>query len=345
MVVAHLVPEEGAGIWPALSRAVEGKSAALFVLLAGMAWGLQRERHHGTPAFASYVWRRATALIVLGLAVHVAVWPTEVLIPMGLMLALTMAVQGGGRRSVLAALLALVLLSPLVAHVGAGWFDHDLLDDGGHRADLEVGWASVRYAVMDGHYPLIPWLGYALLGVLALESGTPFGVRPLAWVGGGVASAFRGWSCSAWGARHVEALGRHARHLELTWLPTTLPFALLAGGVAVSVAAGCVALTMPAPPGAEPAAPSLGKRALLSLLRWTGALGKASLTHYLGHILLIVVPLRTAWPDEDWPVQVGVPAALGYLVVAMLASSWWFARYRRGPLEALMTRVSGEPGA
>ena len=77
---------------------------------------------------------------------------------------------------------------------------------------------------------------------------------------------------------------------------------------------------------------------------WTqpiAAVGRMSLSHYLGHVLLVFAPLRHWWPDEDWGMGVGVAAALGYAAFALASSALWFRGRRRGPLESLLARASG----
>jgi uncharacterized membrane protein YeiB len=82
-------------------------------------------------------------------------------------------------------------------------------------------------------------------------------------------------------------------------------------------------------------------RGLPGWLRPVAAVGRMSLSHYLGHVLLVFAPLRHWWPDEDWGMAVGVAAALGYALFALASSVWWFRARTRGPLEAWLGRISG----
>jgi uncharacterized membrane protein YeiB len=69
--------------------------------------------------------------------------------------------------------------------------------------------------------------------------------------------------------------------------------------------------------------------------------GRASLTHYLSHILLLYVPLRAMTGHEEWSATVGVWAFVGYLAVAAPLTVLWFRRFKRGPAEALWAAASG----
>ena len=136
-------------------------------------------------------------------------------------------------------------------------------------------------------------------------------------------------SIAGWAEVNPESLGDLAPHLAATWQPTSIPFLLRVSAAAIAVIAGLSWCILRA-----------------GLPRWLHPLacfGRASLTHYVGHIGLVYVALRIAWPAEDWPLAVGIAAALGYLAVALPLTVWWFRAFRRGPLEGALARCSGRP--
>jgi uncharacterized membrane protein YeiB len=61
-----------------------------------------------------------------------------------------------------------------------------------------------------------------------------------------------------------------------------------------------------------------------------------SLTHYIGHILCVCIPLYRIYPDWNWPASVGLSAFAIWLVGALLFSYFWMKRFSRGPLEILV---------
>ena len=114
-----------------------------------------------------------------------------------------------------------------------------------------------------------------------------------------------------------------------TWVPTTLPFLLRIASSGTATIAGL-----------------LWWDATRGLPRFTlplAALGRASLTHYMLHIVAVFAPLRLLYPDEDWPVRVGLCVFFGYLTLAFPLTMLWFRRFSRGPLESLWAWLSGSP--
>ncbi len=111
--------------------------------------------------------------------------------------------------------------------------------------------------------------------------------------------------------------------LTPSWVPTTLPFLLVAGGCAFAAAGLCAAWRNP-------------PRALAGL-------GRQSLSVYVGHLVLLIVPLRWVWPDEDWSVGVGMEAWFWWTAASGVWAWWCIARGNaRGPLETVLGWISGK---
>ncbi|MFI5208211.1 MAG: heparan-alpha-glucosaminide N-acetyltransferase domain-containing protein, partial [Gemmatimonadales bacterium] len=324
MIYMHLVPTEGAAsfaghAWTAAARLLEGKSAALFCLLAGMAWQIQAERSLDSPLFRRYVLRRALALALAGAAFHAFVWPTEILLPLALMMVLALTVRRAGPRATLALAVLLVAAAPLVpvllgARIAADWGP-----DGTPLADSAPGWATARAFLLDGSYPVVPWLAFPLVGMLMLKGGLPQVGRARRWFWIALAVAVPVQIWVRWAGAHEDALGDLAPFLTGTWVPTSVPFVLVAGGTAAAVVSGLAWLYR--------------ARKLPTAVLPLAMFGRASLTHYILHICVVIVPLRLVWPDEDWPVRVGALAFATYLAVALPLTTLWFRRRSHGPLE------------
>ena len=351
MLAIHFVPTDGSLgpadaplPWPsaaavALTEIVWDKCASLFCVAAGLAWSL-------LDAPWGVTWRRAAALAVLGVALFTTVWPTEILSPLSLMMLLLHPLRRGGlpvlglafvgtlvRQPVVCGWLRLAV--PATAEGDLGFPEVDWLEDGSHRASLSMGWVTLRYYLIDGSYPLLPWFGFVLAG--AVLATVDWRSRRVAWrlVVAGVpaaigAHAYRVWADRAWYDGGLED------HWVATWDPvTSLPF--FAVGLTSALAILGVLLLMQARARERVHRRSGRPWACLGI----SALGRLSLTHYVTHIVLVFWPLTWRWPAEDWPEGVGAIAWLGYSTFALVISPWWLRRARRGPIEGLWARLAG----
>jgi uncharacterized membrane protein YeiB len=331
MVFLHFVPGEAeggavAGACASATELLHGKPAALFLVLAGMSFAIQAARRAGPGSFR-YFARRALALGATGALLWALVWPTEVLLPIALMLPLVVAAARRGPAAALLSAGALLLAVPFAISLWGHLVDVDCLEDGTHLANHEVSLATLRYFLFDGSYPLLPWLAFPLLGAAMVAGGYRDPARARRWFWVVLPLAMGLQILTAWAEADEGPLGEAAPWLAATWQPTSVPFALLVGSWAVVVVSACVWWC--------------SSRGLAKPLLAVATVGRASLSHYLLHILLVYAPLRLWWPAEDWSVGVGLGAAIGYVVVAVAASRWWFGEFRRGPFEWALARASG----
>lgn len=335
MVWLHFVPEaeEGAGAlarlagWTTVVGA--GVPSTLFFLLAGVAWACTARRAGAESLVLPPAWilRRSLALAVVGVPFWVWAWPNDVLTALALALPCVALLQRWGRTALATALLLLTLAIPIAARPFGGWAEIDVLDDSTHLANHGFGWETLRWFLYDGSYPLLPWLWAPLLGALLAMNGRTDASRWKRWIWLGGVMVAVGLAADVLAARAGDLLGNVAGDFAVTWQPTSIPFLLRNGGIAVLVVGALAWRGM--------------SRGLPRWLAPVEAVGRMSLSHYLGHVLLLFAPLRHWWPDEDWGVGVGVAAALGYVAFALASSAWWFRARRRGPLEAWLGRVSG----
>lgn len=320
MTWVHLVPVEGAGFGAWLARVLEGKAAALFFLLAGIAWRLEEHAHAGQPGFGVTRWRRVAGLAAMGLLLHFTIWPTQVLVPMALMLATSHLLRNWGHLAGATAFLATVgaLVVPMF---GADRVAGDWLESGAHRMDGGSLSAWLRGLMVTGNYPWVPWWVLVWAGGCWADGwlvGKPVsGLRAVCL--GGVAFL---------GGLLLAAIGSQSRgplSLMLTpgWVPTTVPFLLVILGFALAVTGLCAAWRNP---------PVV-----------LAGLGRQSLSMYVGHLVLVCAVLRWVWPAEDWSAGVGMEAWFWWTTASALWVWWCVARGgQSGPLETLMAWISGK---
>lgn len=333
MIYIHLVPEETretgfAALLSAITRAMQGKAAALFCILAGMAWAMQAQRRSDLGRYGVYIARRSAALAAAGVLLHLKIWSTEILLPLALMLPICALCHRGGRRVIGAALLLTLVAAPATFALFGRFAETDWIDGSTHIADTSLGWQTVRYLLFDGNYPLIPWLAYPLFGMLLVSRDRHVSARCRGWFLLALPTAIASSLYASRAASHGEGMGTLAGCLKVSWTPmTTLPFLLVNGSAALTLLAGLLWLD--------------GARKTPSFIRPLAYLGRTSLTHYVLHILAVSLPLSAHFPNDDWPVSIGFLCTSIYLVCALLLSRVWLRRSPRGPLETIWGRLSG----
>ncbi len=340
MLAIHFVPTEpaalpgtGVGVVSGLVGAVVDwtllvwdKCASLFCVVAGLTWSL-------VAASWRVEVRRAMILFVVGVVLGRTLWDTEILSPLALMMLALHALRRGGTVALWGGLLGTLSLQPVLAAWLAPVIEADWLADGSHLASRQVGWISLRYYLIDGTYPVFPWLGFVISGALLARVDWR-SARIARWLAlAGVPSAclahqYRVWSDYQW----FE--GELSDALAVTWDPvTSLPF--FGVGLTSALATLGVLLWWQARGPVWFAGESGWAFGGLS------AIGRLSLTHYLAHIALVFAPLTIWWPDEGWSALIGSGALIGYCAVAWACSPWWVRRYRRGPVEATWAWLAG----
>lgn len=130
-----------------------------------------------------------------------------------------------------------------------------------------------------------------------------------------------------WSASRSASFGSLSPFVTAAWAPTSIPFFVLTAASAVAVVTGFERW--------------VAGRGLPSWLGPVVMAGRASLSCYVGHICLVIVPLRFMFPNEAWGGVTGWTAFLGSCVLFLGVAPSWFSRNRHGPLEALISRLSG----
>lgn len=303
----------------ALFLALEGRSAALFVCLAGLGLGLVTARLSPDKALGQ-TWRRALFLAIVGL-LHLSVFPADILHYYGAYFFLGGLLLSWPRRRLGALALAmpllyLALLFQFDYSKGWNWATLDYVD-------LWTLPGFVRHLLFNGLHPILPWLSFFIWGLLL--AGSPLTERR--WqhrlIGGGLA----GFALS---------LALHA--VLLKQFPA---------------AAGLLS-TKPLPPGPLYvfSAAALSSALIGLMLRFgtslqrplhaLAQLGRCTLSLYLAHVLIGMGILEAiGWLDGQRSLADVALAWAVFVVAALLGTRLWLARFAQGPVEMLMRRCCG----
>ncbi|MDT9000615.1 DUF418 domain-containing protein [Paucibacter sp. APW11] len=313
------VAAEPGAAFATLFLALEGRSAALFVCLAGLGLGLATARLSPVAAQAQ-TWRRALFLATVGL-LHLSIFAADILHYYGAYFVLGGLLLRWPRRRLGALALGLPLLYLgllFVFDYSKGW-NWQTLD----YVDLWSVPGFLRHLVFNGMHPILPWLSFFIWGLLL--AGSPLGERR--WQHSLILGGLAGFAFS---------LGLHSVLLQ--------QFPAAAG----------VLSTKPLPPGPL----YIGSAAALSsaiiglMLRFgpnlnqplhaLAQLGRCTLSLYLAHVLIGMGILEAiGWLDGQRSLTDVALAWAVFVVVALLSTRLWLARFAQGPVEMLMRRCCG----
>lgn len=306
--------------WPSLiTNAVEGRAAALFVVLAGVGIAL------GKPT-RDMLLRRAGFLFVIGL-INLTIFEADILHFYALYFAVAALFLGtsntglwiGAGCVIFLGLIGLVLLD-----YEQGWNWETL-----EYADFWTVRGFLRHSLFNGWHPVFPWAAFALVGMwigrLPLRETI---VQRQLLVGGMVVAGL---------ALVPEFIVQDPDLVDLVGtssLPPT-PFYILAGCGSSAAVIGGILRLMPLLERMN-SAPWL-----LRVTPWFTAPGRQSLTLYVAHILIGMGTLEAlGWMDGSLsPIQL-FWFSIGFCALCSLYARLWALRFKRGPLEALMRRLT-----
>ena len=321
-----------------LTGLIEGRAAAVFVVLAGVGLTLGSRRAIATrdPALIAIarlvLWKRAAALYCGGLLFAVA-WPADILHFYGLYIAIGALLITARNRTLLglaALLVAAFFVMLLTLNYEAGW-DFDTL----HYEDFWTLEGQVRHLFFNGFHPVVPWLAFLVLGIwLGRRDLLARAVRRRVVIGGAVVAGLT----EAVSATLIGLLARGASTDESQVITALFgteamppgPFYMLAaGGTAIAVIALSVEFSQ--------------RYSRLPGYRPVLAAGRLALTIYVAHVLLGLGVLEAIGFLEGQTLPFAVATSVGFYALAVTGAGLWTKRFERGPLEWLMRKIVAVP--
>ncbi|WP_158891093.1 heparan-alpha-glucosaminide N-acetyltransferase domain-containing protein [Amycolatopsis anabasis] len=330
MFAVHLGPEPGTGgflSW--LTGIVQGRSAALFVLLAGVSLALLtggRCPKRGADRREAVLRIAIRAVILLLLGTGLTMLGTSVLVILAyygvfFLLALPFLRLRAGTLAVLAG--AVAILGPVLAAVARP------LVQGGHFAEVstahdplaQLSGEGVLRLLLTGNYPAITWMAFVFAGMALGRLDLAAVHKRLAVAGAALVVLGYGGSWFALGLVETAEidLDEEVAALLDTTPHTGTPFEIAGTlGIAIMVLSAALVLAPRFP------------RAVLPV----EVVGRMALTAYVAHVLAIgalgigEVPERPLLALTAFVVTIGAGLLL------------WSRFFRRGPLEFLMHRAT-----
>lgn len=321
-----------------LATILDGRAAALFVVLAGVGITLLSRKAVAAGGAALTAVRRMLILrgiflLVVGF-LNLVIWPGDILRVYGVSLILASALLRARNRTLLAlaaecALIFIFLF--LNVEFDANW-EWDELE----YRDLWKPVNVIRNLFYDGFRSVFPWMGFILygmwLGRLDLaERRTNNRVLLTALAVAVVTEVISYVIVATLSAGPDETLDEDQQDQIVALFGTgsmpALPMFLLAvGGEVTAIIALCVRLT----------------------IAWPGrfwqpfvATGQMALTWYIAHIVIGLGTLEALGLVGEISIRATVACGLVFFAAAVLISWGWKTRFRRGPLEWVMRSITG----
>jgi uncharacterized membrane protein YeiB len=320
MIAVNVGPRGEVGLLGTLYDAPLGRSSVLFMLLAGVGMSILTRSARGPGGgplpWPAVVWR-AALLLVGGLALQMAGHEASVILPLyGLLFIVCLPLLKAPTWLLTVLAATFVLVGPLIwlaVRHGTDAFtikeptlvDHplEILDD----------------ILFSGSYPAVVWIAPFLLGMVLGRLDLRNSRLQRRLLAAGAAAAVGAYVFSRLLVLAVGEPGRTVGWDRLVSVTahSQMPLWLISStGAAMFLLGGCL----------------LAGRHLSHWAPALVAMGRLSLTVYVGHLLALAAFVRPG-PDS---------LAGGYVVtvllcVASLVFAWlWTRRFRTGPLEALM---------
>ncbi|MCL6285315.1 DUF418 domain-containing protein [Ruegeria sp. 2012CJ41-6] len=309
-IVAEVAP--GADWASTLISALEGRAAALFVMLAGIGVSLSR-------IGAGLLLRRAAFLLALGM-VNMTIFEADILHFYALYFVVGAAFLTAPPRTLWAGALGIVLsafIAVLLFNYDAGW-DWEALT----YSDLWTLPGFLRNALFNGWHPVLPWAAFLLIGMAIGRSDLRQVCTQHRLILWGLAAAL-----VALVPQYLTQEPELAAYLGTESIPPG-PFYILAGSGTACVTIG---LTLKLWPLIE----------RLRLGRVLTAPGRQALTLYVAHILIGMGTLDAlGLLDGALTAPQIVAIALGFCALCSVYAIMWQKVFPRGPLEGLMRWVT-----
>ena len=316
--------EGGSGWMAAFAQGLEGRAAASFVVLAGIGLGLSAARADYTATFGVTT-KRALFLLVAGL-LNMLIFDADILHYYAFYFffgVLLLPMRGSLLAIVILILNALAVTLLLTLDFEAGW---DFSTYSYPEFWTPVGF--VRNLFFNGWHPVIPWLGFLLLGMLLarLPLDQPR-IQGAMMVSGlvaiataeGLAAGLRG----AFGDLDPDL----AEVLTTGAVPATPLYTLAGSGFAACLIGACLWLA--------------DRPVMAPVVRLITPAGRQALTLYLAHILVGMVTLEALGLLGGQSIATALSAAGFFCLASLLYALAWSHQFKHGPVEALMRRLAG----
>ncbi|UII58598.1 heparan-alpha-glucosaminide N-acetyltransferase domain-containing protein (plasmid) [Cytobacillus spongiae] len=323
--------EENGPEWlKTMTGLLEGRASAIFVILAGIGISLmtKKARMSGTPSkkYRKMIWRRSLFLFVLGMILFLMHWSADILHYYAFYMFIAYFFIVASSRQLIIAAVGIVLtsqISQLLLNYEYGW------DTTFKYYETFWTWKGfISNLFFNGYHPIFPWVAFLLFGMwlgrVNVQNSTHrkkmMSISLIAFLLTEAASYT------------LIKLSEPAVGLEIAYylfdtkpMPPTLLYMISSTSTAIIVILLCVMISE-----------KWRETAVIQAFVYTGQL---ALTLYIAHFLVLAVFFMFGGLAEN-TLPLAVTTALIFFLFSTVISTWWRKSFKRGPIEAMMRKVS-----
>ncbi|MCF6299976.1 MAG: heparan-alpha-glucosaminide N-acetyltransferase domain-containing protein [Proteobacteria bacterium] len=308
-----------------ISEALQGRAAALFVILAGLGLGLSTSKYEWSALFKVTL-KRFVFLLVLGL-LNMLIFEADIIHYYAFYFLFGVFIVRASNTVLW--LLCAVLIFGFVLMTGIFDYDKGWYWPTYSYLDFWTGSGFIRNLFFNGWHPVFPWLSFLIIGIFLSRINLHKQSNQWKLL---IAGSMIALVSSLLSVELIELVkldeDPDAVYLFGTDSVPPMPlYSFVGTGIAMGVIAMCLLIEKP-----------MKSLRLLPLLT---PVGRQSLTWYMAHIIIGMGILEAMGMLGGQTPDIALWLALIFSILAVVLAYCWNMFFKRGPLEGLMRKLSG----
>jgi len=315
---------------------LNGRAAATFVVLAGIGISLMTNKARlasnvdQTGKHREILLKRALFLFVVGL-LYTPIWPADILHFYGVYIAIAVMFLTVSTRT----LVVITGTTTFLFLVFLFFFDYER---GWNWETLQYAefWTMggmFRHIFFNGFHPVLPWLSFLTFGMVMGRSNFAESLIRRRWLVFGIFMTIIA-ETGSW--LLIESLSTNAGALDRETISSvfgTAPMPPMPLYMFAGIGVACIVISLSVSLGEI----SSAKKILSPLI----STGQIALTLYVAHVVIGMGILESLGRLDNQTLPFALSSAVVFCVLAVVFAHFWAARFDRGPLEAIMRRITG----
>ncbi|MBL4710389.1 MAG: DUF1624 domain-containing protein [Flavobacteriales bacterium] len=327
--------EKGLDWVKSFASVFDGKSAATFVVLAGVGLALmtnsalKNKDKQKLKIVRNRIAKRALFLFIIGLS-YIAIWPADILHFYGVYMLIILFLLKSNSRKIVASAITLILIYPLLISLwdyNTGWNFNTL-----EYLNFWTFKGFFRNLFFNGFHPVIPWASFMLFGFWfgKQDLNNEQFLKKSFWIS---STLFVSIQVLSYCFISILSNGNQQTINELNEIIGTspmppLPVYMFNGiTIAISVISACILIGKKYP-----------ENNIVKALNKTGQL---ALSFYVAHVVIGMGIIAVINPTKigSYPVEYSVFYALIFSLFCILFAIYWLKNKKSGPIEWLMKKL------